>query len=129
METNRQKKIAGVLQEDLADVLRIGAQEGLKGVVISVTKVKVTPDLNEAKAYLSIFPSDKRDAIFQEIVLDSSKIKHELAQRTKHQLRKMPDLIFFIDDSLDYIDNIDAALKNKENPIQDPEILSQKKKK
>ena len=103
METNRQKKIAGVLQEDLADVLRIGAQEGLKGVVISVTKVKVTPDLNEAKAYLSIFPSDKRDAIFQEIVLDSSKIKHELAQRTKHQLRKMPDLIFFIDDSLDYI--------------------------
>ncbi len=129
METNRQKKIAGVLQEDLADVLRLSAQEGLKGVIISVTKVKVTPDLNEAKAYLSIFPSEKRDTVFQEIVSESSKIKHELAQRTKHQLRKMPNLIFFIDDSLDYIDNIDAALRNKENPIQNPEILSEKKKK
>lgn len=128
METNRQKKIAGVLQEDLADVFRISVQDGLKGVVISVTKVKVTPDLNEAKAYLSIFPSDKRDIIFKEIVSDSSKIKHELARRTRHQLRKMPNLAFFIDDSLDYIDNIEAALRDKENPILNPEILSKKKK-
>ncbi len=129
METNRQKKIAGVLQEELADVLRISTQEKLKGVIISVTKVKVTPDLNEAKVYLSVFPSNKRDAIFKEIVSDSSKIKHQLAQRMRHQMRKMPDLTFYIDDSLDYIDNIDAALKNKENPILNPEILSEKKKK
>ncbi len=129
METNRQKKIAGVLQEELADVLRISTQERLKGLIISVTKVNVTPDLNEAKVYLSIFPSDKKEAIFQEIVLDSVKLKHQLAQRMRHQMRKMPELTFYIDDSLDYIDNIDAALKNKENPILNPEILSEKKKK
>ena len=129
METNRQKKIAGILQEELADVLRISTQEKLKGVIISVTKVKVTPDLNEAKVYLSVFPSDKRDVIFQEIVSDSPKVKHQLAQRMRHQMRKMPDLTFYIDDSLDYIDNIDAALKDKENPILNPEILSKKKKK
>ncbi len=129
METNRQKKIAGILQEELADVLRISTQEKLKGVIISVTKVKVTPDLNEAKVYLSVFPSDKRDSIFQEIVSDSPKVKHQLAQRMRHQMRKMPDLTFYIDDSLDYIDNIDAALKDKENPILNPEILSKKKKK
>ena len=129
METNRQKKIAGILQEELADVLRISTQEKLKGVIISVTKVKVTPDLNEAKVYLSVFPSVKRDVIFQEIVSDSPKVKHQLAQRMRHQMRKMPDLTFYIDDSLDYIDNIDAALKDKENPILNPEILSKKKKK
>ncbi len=129
METNRQKKIAGILQEELADVLRISTQEKLKGVIISVTKIKVTPDLNEAKVYLSVFPSNKRDAIFQEIVSDSPKVKHQLAQRMRHQMRKMPDLTFYIDDSLDYIDNIDAALKKKENPILNPEILSKKKKK
>ncbi len=129
METNRQKKIAGVIQEDLADVLRKAAQDKAHGVIISVTKVKVTPDLNEAKAYLSIFPSEKKKELFESIFTNTHKIKHELAQLTRHQLRKMPDLTFYIDDSLDYIDDIDVALKGEENPIKDPELLSKKEKK
>ena len=61
METNRQKKIAGVLQKDLVDVLQNAARDGMKGVLISVTKVSVTTDLSQAKVYLSVFPGDKRD--------------------------------------------------------------------
>ncbi len=129
MESNRQKKIAGVLQEDLANLLRKEAQDGGKGVLISVTKVKVTADLNEAKVYLSIFPSNLKEDIFKEIVDQSSELRYKMAQLTRNQLRKMPELHFYIDDSLDYIDNIDKALKGNENPIKDPDILKEKKKK
>ncbi len=129
METNRQKKVAKVIQKDLADVLREDAQRGLLSVIISVTKVHVTPDLNEAKAYLSIFPNEKRDEIFKGIQLNAHQIKHNLAQKTRHQMRKMPELTFFIDDSLDYIEEIDEALKGEENPIEHPEIISKKRKK
>ncbi len=129
METNRQKKVAKLIQKDLADVLREDAQRGLLSVIISVTKVKVTPDLNEAKAYLSIFPNEKKEEIFEGIKLNAHQIKHNLSQKTKHQIRKMPGLTFYIDDSLDYIEEIDEALKGDENPIEHPEILSKKRKK
>ncbi|MFB0938968.1 MAG: ribosome-binding factor A [Candidatus Azotimanducaceae bacterium] len=129
METNRQKKIAGVLQKDLVDVLQSAAREGMKGVIISVTKVNVTSDLSEAKIYVSVFPSDKRDELLKGIVANTIMIRHELAQRTRHQLRRMPNLLFFPDDSLDYIENIDNALKgNEENPIDNPDILDQRQK-
>ncbi len=130
METNRQKKIAGVLQKDLVDVLQKAAQDGMKGIVISVTKVHVTSDLSQAKAYLSVFPTDKRDAILEGIISNTTTIRYELARRTRNQLRRMPELTFFVDDSLDYIDDIDAALKGKDNdPIKNSEILSKKPKK
>ena len=129
METNRQKKIAGVLQKDLVDVLQSAARDGMKGVLISVTKVHVTSDLGEAKIYLSVFPSEKRDELLKGIVSNTPLIRHEMASRTKNQLRRMPQLLFFPDDSLDYIDNIDNALKGKEeNPIQNPDILDKRKK-
>ena len=121
METNRQKKIASVIQKDLVNILQSAAQEGMKGVVISITKVHVTSDLGFAKAYVSIFPSDKKDKIFDAIVTNSQMIRHALALKTKNQLRRMPELSFFIDDSLDYIDNIEAALRGEdENPIKNP---------
>ena len=130
METNRQKKIAGVLQKDLVNVLQNAAQEGMKGVIISVTKVNVTADLSVAKVYLSIFPNDKRDELIEGIKTNTVLIRHELAQRTRNQLRRMPELTFYLDDSLDYIENIDASLRGDvENPIKNPEILSKKKKK
>lgn len=130
METNRQKKIAGVLQKDLVDVLQNAAQEGMKGVIISVTKVNVTADLSVAKVYLSIFPNDKRDELIEGIKTNTALIKHELAQRTRNQLRRMPELNFYMDDSLDYIEDIDASLRGDvENPIKNPEILSKRKKK
>ncbi|OIQ36165.1 MAG: ribosome-binding factor A [Bacteroidetes bacterium MedPE-SWsnd-G1] len=129
METNRQKKIAGVLQKDMVDVLQSAARDGMKGVLISVTKVRVTSDLGEAKIFLSVFPSDKRDELLKGIVSNTAAIRHEMARRTKNQLRRMPQLAFFGDDSLDYIDGIDNALKGKEdNPIENPEILDKRKK-
>lgn len=129
METNRQKKIAGVLQKDLVNVLQNAAQEGMKGVIISVTKVNVTADLSVAKVYLSIFPNDKRDKLIEGIKTNTVLIRHELAQRTRNQLRRMPELSFYLDDSLDYIEDIDASLRGDvENPIKNPEILSKKKK-
>ena len=128
METNRQKKIAGVLQKDLADILQSAARDGMKGVVISVTKVTVTPDLSQAKAYLSIFPTEKKEEIMEGIVANTPMIRHAIAVRTKNQLRRMPEMTVHIDDSLDYIDNIDQALKGLEDPIKNPPDRLRKKK-
>ncbi|MCF6294744.1 MAG: 30S ribosome-binding factor RbfA [Flavobacteriaceae bacterium] len=129
MENNRQKKIASVLQLDLVDVLQSAAtQGGLRGIIISVTKVNVTVDLSIAKVYLSIFPVNKGKELLEGIKSNSSLIKHELAQRTRHQLRRMPHLSFFLDDSLEYIDQINRSLKGLDNPIDDPDLLDRKKK-
>jgi ribosome-binding factor A len=128
-ESQRQKKIGSVLQRDLVDVLQKAAtQGGMQGILISVSKVKVTVDLSVAKVYLSIFPNNKGKELIEGIKSNAPLIKHELAQRTKHQLRRMPALQFFIDDSLEYIDKIDKSLKGEENPINDPDLLGKRKK-
>ncbi|MDP4599865.1 MAG: 30S ribosome-binding factor RbfA [Polaribacter sp.] len=128
-ETNRQRKIAGVLQKDLVDVLQKAAQDGMKGVIISVSKVSVTSDLGVAKVYLSIFPSEKRDEIVKGVQSNTPLIRHEMAQRTKNQLRRMPELLFFGDDTLDYLEKIDKSLQgNDENPINNPELLARRQK-
>ena len=127
-ETQRQKKIASVLQHDLVDVLqRAATSGGMKGVLISVTKVKVTVDLSIAKVYLSVFPNNKAKPLVDGIRSNTALIKHELAQRTKNQLRRMPNLAFFIDDSLEYIDKIEQSLKGKDNPIKDASYLDKRK--
>lgn len=129
METNRQKKIAGVLQKDLAEVLQHAAQDGMKGVIISVTKVNVTTDLSQAKVFLSVFPQLKREIILKGVQENAATIRYELAKRTRDQLRRMPELSFYIDDSLDYIESIDNALRGKnENPITNPDILDKRQK-
>ncbi len=128
-ETNRQRKIAGVLQKDLVDVLQKAAQEGMKGTIISVSKVTVTSDLGIAKVYVSIFPSEKRNELITGIQSNTATIRHEMARRTRNQLRRMPELLFFGDDSLDYIETIDKSLKgNDVNPIKDPSVLPRRKK-
>ncbi len=128
-ETNRQRKIAGVLQEDLVDVLQRAAQDGMKGVIISVSKVSVTADLGVAKIYLSVFPSDKRDEIVEGVKSNTPLIRHEMAKRTRHQLRRMPELLFFGDDSLDYIEDIDKSLKGEDvDPIKNPDVLPRRQK-
>jgi len=124
MESNRQKKIAGVLQLDLVDVLQGAAREGgLNGVLISVSKVTVPTDLSLAKVYLSIFPIEKAKELLTGIKINKAAIKHEIAQRTKHQLRRMPELFFYLDDSLDYIETIEKSLKGNEDPIKDSDLL------
>ena len=128
-ESHRQKKIAGILQKDLAEVLQGAAtQGGLRGVIISVSKVNVTIDLSIAKVYLSIFPNKEAKPLMEGIRASTPSIRHELAQRTKNQLRRMPNLEFFIDDSLEYIDRIEKSLKGEENPITDPNLLDKRKK-
>ncbi len=130
METNRQKKIAGVIQKDLVEILQSAARDGMKGVVISVTKVHVTSDLSQAKAYISIFPSDRKEEILEGIVSNTPMLRHALALRTKNQLRRMPELTFYIDDSLDYIDSIDSALRGDDvDPIKNPDNFNKKNKK
>ncbi|MGS2738885.1 30S ribosome-binding factor RbfA [Sinomicrobium sp. M5D2P17] len=129
MESNRQKKIAGVIQQDLADILQRAATDGgLHGVLISVTKVSVTVDLSVAKVYLSIFPNAKAAELIAGIQKNKAQIKHELARRTKNQLRRVPELEFLVDDSLEYIDKIEKSLKSSENPIENPDILDKRKK-
>ncbi len=127
-ETNRQKKIAGVLQNDLAVVLQKMLREsGQLGIIISVSKVTVTTDLSLSKVYTSVFPPEKSDLIVKELNELKPKIKHQIAQKTKHQLRKMPDLVFYNDDSLEYINNLENAVKGKDNPIKDTDLLDKRK--
>ena len=128
MESNRQKKIGGLLQQDLVDVLQGAARGGMQGVIISVSKVKVTVDLSIAKVFLSVFPNDKAQELLEGIRSNTPLIRHEMSQRTRHQLRRMPHLEFFIDDSLEYIDGIERSLKGEDNPIIDPELLEKRKK-
>lgn len=127
--TQRQKKIGGILQQDLAEVLQKAATDGgLRGVIISVSKVNVTTDLSVAKVYLSIFPNKEAQPLLEGIRSNKPLIRHELAQRTRHQLRRMPQLEFFIDDSLEYIDGIERSLKGEDNPLKDPDLLGKRKK-
>lgn len=128
-ETNRQKKIAGILQQDLVDVLQNAATDGgLRGVIISVSKVNVTSDLSDAKVYLSIFPNKEAAELLKGIRSNTPLIRHELSQRTRNQLRRMPQLEFFVDDSLEYIEGIEKSLKREEDPIKDADLLAKRKK-
>ena len=129
VETQRQKKIGGVIQRDLAEVLQRAATEGgRQGLIISVTKVSVTVDLSIAKVYISIFPTDQAAEVLEGIRSNQPLIRHELAQRSRHQFRRMPELVFYLDDSLDYIDKIDKSLKGGDNPIENPDLLPRRKK-
>lgn len=129
METQRQKKIASVIQKDIVDILQRAATDGgLKGTLISVSKVSVTTDLSIAKVHVSIFPGKQAAELLEGIRSNTPLIKHELAQRTRNQLRRVPELLFYLDDSLDYIEGIEKSLKGGENPVKNPDLLEKRKK-
>ena len=129
MESNRQKKIGGILQKDLVEILQGSLRnEGIKNLMISVTKVNVTVDLSIARVNLSVFPASEGPALLEGIKSNGPLIKHALALRVKNQLRKMPSLAFYLDESLEYIDQIDRSLKGEDNPIDDPSLLDKRKK-
>lgn len=109
METTRQAKIARLLQKELSEIFRAQTSK-THGVLISVSAVRVSPDLSIAKVYLSVFPSDKSQEMLDNINRSAKTIRYELAQRVRYQLRKTPELSFFLDDSLDYLENIDTLL-------------------
>ena len=111
MESTRQNKISRLKQKELAEIFQRESRELFHGKMISVTAVRVTSDLSIARSYLSIFPSEKTDELLKTIKQLAPKIRYELGKKTGKQLRVIPSLEFFIDDSLDYIDNIDRLLK------------------
>jgi len=110
MESTRQAKIARLLQKELSEIFRLQTAK-THGTLVTVTTVRVSPDLSIARAYLSVFPSSKAEAILESINANARSIRYELAQRVRFQLRKTPELTFMLDDSLDYIENIDHLLE------------------
>lgn len=119
-ETTRQKRIQKQLQQDLAEIFQLETRTSFKGVIVSVTKVKITSDLADSKVYLSIFPTKEKDVFMDFLNEEASRIKNLLAQRVRHQLRRIPNIQYIFDDSLDYINRIDDALKGKGiDPIKD----------
>jgi len=121
MESTRQAKIARLIQKELSEIFR---QETAKthGTIVSVSVVRVSPDLSVARAYLSVFPSANAKEVIESVNNKAKAIRHDLSQRVRYQLRKTPELTFFLDDSLDYIDNIDNIISKdkEEHPWHDP---------
>lgn len=118
MESQRQKKISSLIQKELAGLISADLRRGgVKNLIISVTKTRVSPDLSLCKVYLSIFPSDSSTQHLALIKDNAARIKHDLSVSLKNHLRKIPELAFFIDDSLDYIDTVDDSINNPDNPI------------
>ena len=110
METTRQQKIARLIQKELSEIFRQQTAK-MGGVLVSVSAVRVSPDLSIARAYLSIFPSERAAERIESVNHNARSVRYDLAQRVRYQLRKTPELSFFIDDSLDYIEHIDNLLK------------------
>lgn len=114
METKRQAKISRLLQRELSEIFR-RQTASMGGVLVSVSVVRVSPDLSIARAYLSIFPSERASEILKNINSQAKSVRYELAQAVKQVLRKCPELQFYLDDSLDYIENIDRLLATGQN--------------
>ena len=115
MESKRQAKIARYIQKELSEIFRRQTAR-MGGVLVSVSTVRVSPDLSVAKAYLSIFPTDRSAEILENIKAQSKTVRYELAQNVKEVWRKCPELQFYLDDSLDYAENIDRLLAS--DPIK-----------
>jgi ribosome-binding factor A len=129
-QTPRQKKIAAALQKELSIMLQETIREqGITNLLVSVTKVYVTIDLSLAKIFLSIFPKNKAKKYLNGIQENVFQINCDLASRMRNQLRRMPKFYFYIDDSLDYVEEIENALKKSQNLIDKTEFLSKKTKK
>lgn len=109
MESKRIAKIQRMLQKELSEIFR-RQTAALGGVMVTVSAVKITPDLSIARVYLSIFPSQRSHEIIENIKAQAKTVRYELARQVKDTLRKCPELNFYLDDSLDYIENIDRLL-------------------
>ncbi len=110
METTRQQKIARLLQKELSDMFQRQTQ-ATHGLLVSVCTVRISPDLSVCRAYLSVFPSESAQEVVESINRHAREVRYELGTRVRHQLRIIPELRFFVDDSLDYIEHIDELLK------------------
>jgi ribosome-binding factor A len=124
-ESKRQKQVGSLLNEELNDIFRRLNLTMLDGGMVSISSVKVTPDLLEARVYLSLFQVKNADDVMKKIEDRAWDIKRELTARVKQQLRRMPELKFFRDDTLDHAFKMEELFKqiNKDNPSQAPNDL------
>ena len=118
LEGKRQKQVAGLLNKELSDIFQRLGISMMDGGMISISAVKITPDLYEARVYLSFFKVADSFAALKKIEERSWEIKKELTARVRHQLRSMPVLTFFIDDTLDYAEKIEQLFKEIKKEIQ-----------
>lgn len=109
MQQARLEKIARLVQKELSEIFRLETAK-IGNILVSVSSVRVSPDLSIARVYLSVFPSDKAQEIITNVNTNEKGIRYALAQKVRYQLRKCPELSFYLDDSLDYIDHIDSLL-------------------
>ena len=112
MYSKRQNKVSRLLQKEIADIFQRDGVSIAGNALITVTVVRISPDLAVAKVYLSISGGGEADEVLKTIQKNSWQIRHTLGQRVRHQMKKVPELMFFRDDSLDYIDRIDELLKS-----------------
>ncbi|GFH98692.1 30S ribosome-binding factor RbfA [uncultured Phocaeicola sp.] len=110
METTRQNKVSRLIQKELSEIFLIQTKS-MSGVLVSVSAVRISPDMSIARVYLSVFPSERSQEIVKNINDNMKSIRYELGTRVRHQLRIIPELKFFVDDSLDYAERIDELLK------------------
>ncbi|QEC67659.1 30S ribosome-binding factor RbfA [Panacibacter ginsenosidivorans] len=120
-EGKRQRQVAGVIQEEMNDIFRRLGLNMINGGMVSISSVKVTPDLLEARIYLSLFKIEDQEAAMKKIEAKAWEIKKELSERVKHQLRRIPVLHYFKDDTLDQVFKMEEIFKqiNEEKNTQD----------
>jgi len=123
METTRQQKISRMLQKELGEIFLLYARE-IHGILITVTAVRISPDLGIARTHLSIFPTNKVNEVLEKVNADAKSIRFDLGKRVRNQLRIVPELYFHVDDSLDYLENIDNLLKqDPPSPLKEGEVI------
>ena len=128
-ETPRQKKINTFIQHEIAYLLQDAIRKsGVTNLMVSVTKVKVVPDISMAKVYVSIFPNNKVDLYIENLKKNKNQLRYDLSQKMKGQLRKVPELNFYHDEALGYIEKIDKELNNGEDPLKKLSSLEPRQK-
>ena len=115
-ESTRQLKVAREIQRDMAEIIRSKGMAHFAGAMVTVSGVKISPDLSYAKIYISIFPSSKTEEVMGIISSEAKVLRGELGRLVAKQLRIVPELTFFLDDSLDYIEYIESLLKEDPKP-------------
>ena len=111
MENTRQQKVAKQIQKGIADIFQREGAHLVRGMLVTVTTVRVSPDFGYAKIYVSVFPFEQHKALLATLEENNWFIRRQLGQRIRNQLKNVPELQFFLDDSLEYIEQIDEALK------------------
>lgn len=109
MDTTRQNKVGRLIQKELSEIFMAETRR-MQGVLLTVTACRISPDMSICRVYLSIFPSERAEEIISNITANQKQVRFELGNRMRHQLRIIPELKFFIDDSLDYAQHIDELL-------------------